>query len=143
MSLNNLIGSMTITASIPGYRTFTVRRIDGLEVDKLLEYCFIENRGSSVTISYENIPSHRAVKRIRETARRIRSIIVRRQNGRCIVCKCKHRLTMHHVIPISAGGSNDPGNIEGVCLWCHRWLNEEGPKCLGFGRMENNSESYK
>lgn len=48
---------------------------------------------------------------------------------RCALCDTPRGLQIHHVIPRSRGGSNDPENLITLCMWCHnaihgtRWPN--------------------
>lgn len=44
--------------------------------------------------------------------------VVNRQNGRCAICGFKRRLTLDHVIPLSAGGDNTLRNLRGICNDC-------------------------
>jgi hypothetical protein len=43
----------------------------------------------------------------------------RRSIGRCGRCNKVARLTRHHIVPRSEGGSDDEANIELVCRPCH------------------------
>lgn len=46
--------------------------------------------------------------------------IRRRDNWRCqAACGCTALPTVHHVIPRSEGGSNDPANLITLCALCH------------------------
>jgi 5-methylcytosine-specific restriction endonuclease McrA len=45
--------------------------------------------------------------------------IVKKQRGRCALCRHKSKLTADHVIPVSRGGSNYAFNIQGLCLPCN------------------------
>lgn len=45
--------------------------------------------------------------------------IVKQQNGRCLACGQKKKLTADHIVPLSRGGSNDASNIQGLCLSCN------------------------
>ena len=43
-----------------------------------------------------------------------------RQGGwRCSKCGKAGRLEVHHIIPISEGGTNDPENLTPLCRECH------------------------
>lgn len=45
--------------------------------------------------------------------------VVNRQDGRCLACGKKAKLTIDHVIPVSKGGSSDISNIQGLCGPCN------------------------
>jgi 5-methylcytosine-specific restriction endonuclease McrA len=40
-------------------------------------------------------------------------------NGHCLCCGKKRKLTMDHVIPLTEGGTNWPGNIQPLCARCN------------------------
>jgi hypothetical protein len=52
----------------------------------------------------------------------VRRAILARDQHRCRVPGCTHAtfLDIHHVVPRSEGGSNDPGNLIGICSAHHR-----------------------
>lgn len=41
------------------------------------------------------------------------------QEGRCVACGIECKLTVDHIVPVSRGGSNSIGNIQGLCLSCN------------------------
>lgn len=45
--------------------------------------------------------------------------IVKQQDGRCLACGKKRKLTVDHVIPLDKGGSNNPENLQGLCGRCN------------------------
>lgn len=45
---------------------------------------------------------------------------VRQRDGGCRRCGATTRLEVHHVIPLSRGGTNDPDNLVTLCRTCHR-----------------------
>lgn len=45
--------------------------------------------------------------------------VVRQQDGRCLACGKKCKLTIDHVLPISMGGTSDISNIQGLCFSCN------------------------
>jgi 5-methylcytosine-specific restriction endonuclease McrA len=70
--------------------------------------------------------------RARKAARRARKLaapgrfteadikaIIARQKGRCAECKRRRKLTVDHIIPLARGGSNHPGNLQGLCQPCN------------------------
>lgn len=46
--------------------------------------------------------------------------IKKRDGNRCVRCGATDRLQVHHVIPVSAGGSHDDSNLVTLCNNCHR-----------------------
>ncbi len=51
---------------------------------------------------------------------RLRRAVIARDGGRCSAagCRSRHRLQVHHIVPRSRGGTNDPGNLTTLC-WHH------------------------
>ena len=45
--------------------------------------------------------------------------LVKHQDGRCLACGKKKKLTADHVVPLSVGGSDDISNIQGLCKPCN------------------------
>ena len=45
--------------------------------------------------------------------------VYRRDGFRCALCDNVHGLQIHHFIPRSAGGSNQPMNLVTLCWKCH------------------------
>ena len=43
-----------------------------------------------------------------------------RDKHRCLLCRGKKRLTLHHVIPLRDGGGNEAKNLATLCEFCHR-----------------------
>ena len=48
-----------------------------------------------------------------------RKAVYRRDGFACALCGDTRRLQIHHVIPRSEGGSDDPMNLICLCMWCH------------------------
>lgn len=55
--------------------------------------------------------------------------ILKRDGYKCVGCGNTRRLQVHHIIPVSAGGSDDPSNLITLCSDCHEqihpWLGGE------------------
>jgi len=52
---------------------------------------------------------------------RYRSWILDRDNPICSICKdSSSKLEIHHIKPVSNGGSNFPDNLQTVCNKCHK-----------------------
>ena len=45
--------------------------------------------------------------------------LCKHQDGRCLACGKKKKLTADHVVPVSRGGSSDIDNIQGLCKSCN------------------------
>jgi 5-methylcytosine-specific restriction endonuclease McrA len=43
-----------------------------------------------------------------------------RRHPLCQRCERAFAVEVHHLKPISQGGTNDPGNLQSVCRQCHR-----------------------
>lgn len=52
----------------------------------------------------------------------LRQDILRRDGHRCGNCGSTTDLRVHHIVPLSKGGSNDPGNLRTLCDNCHKLL---------------------
>ena len=123
---------MDVMIHLPNMRPFTIHRLDGLQLGKTLMHFLSERRGADITLSY-NTPTRSVITNpIRKAARQFRTQIVIEQEGRCAVCYCKHELTIDHITPIREGGLSTRENLRGVCVTCHRHLNNPHYKpCLG------------
>jgi len=51
---------------------------------------------------------------------RVRKAALRRAGGKCEKCSSSLRLQVDHVIPVSQGGGNEPGNVQVLCEVCHK-----------------------
>ena len=51
---------------------------------------------------------------------RLRRRILERDRWRCSRCSRAGRLEVDHRQPVSRGGSNDPSNLQTLCVRCHR-----------------------
>lgn len=45
--------------------------------------------------------------------------VYKRCNGECVVCGTAKDLEIHHILPISEGGTNKTENLELLCQKCH------------------------
>ena len=57
-----------------------------------------------------------------------KQIVISRDGNHCSNCERRDNLHLHHVIPLSRGGSNKPSNLELLCAKCHS--KEHGGKDL-------------
>lgn len=56
--------------------------------------------------------------------------IFQRQRGKCALCKCSLAAVakeLDHIIPISRGGDNNPGNLQWLCRPCNRSKSNKDP----------------
>lgn len=55
--------------------------------------------------------------------------IFKQQRGKCALCKCKLGADreVDHIIPISRGGDNGPGNLQWLCRPCNRSKSNKDP----------------
>jgi hypothetical protein len=49
----------------------------------------------------------------------LRKFVLVRDGYQCVRCRSRGPLDVHHKIPVSQGGSNDPTNLETLCEPCH------------------------
>lgn len=65
----------------------------------------------------------------------IRSQVLLRDNFRCQECNFYKHLEVHHIIPRSKGGSDEPSNLITLCQRCHA-------KKHGFAHRENKRKRH-
>ena len=54
--------------------------------------------------------------------RRLRTFVLARDGGRCQRCGSRIRPECHHVVPMAAGGRDEPANLRTLCRACHDGL---------------------
>lgn len=51
---------------------------------------------------------------------------IKREEPLCPMCRAKGRLQLteevHHIVPLSQGGSNERSNLQALCIACHAEL---------------------
>src|SRR5258708_3941447 len=60
-----------------------------------------------------------------------REELLKKANFRCVMCGSSGPLELHHIVPISVGGTSDPSNLTVLCANCNR-LAASGPLELHF-----------
>lgn len=50
---------------------------------------------------------------------RVRQMVYRRDGHRCVTCGSGDRLSLDHIHPWSLGGSDDPSNLQTMCVSCN------------------------
>ena len=48
-----------------------------------------------------------------------RKAVYARDHYRCALCDSPRGIQIHHVIPRSQGGGNQPDNLITLCMYCH------------------------
>jgi 5-methylcytosine-specific restriction endonuclease McrA len=56
----------------------------------------------------------------RKIPRHVRELVLERDGHACRHCGGSEQLTMDHVVPWSLGGSDDPSNLQTLCMSCNR-----------------------
>lgn len=76
---------------------------------------------------------------LRNEAKRLKLGVLERHNKRCYVCEfdCGPVLIVHHIKPISEGGTNDPEWLVTLCPNCHAVVHKLAPV---YSRLEINLE---
>lgn len=52
---------------------------------------------------------------------------IKQRDGGCVECNATEDLTVHHIIPLSDGGTHHESNLVTLCLDCHKELH--GVRC--------------
>ena len=52
----------------------------------------------------------------------IRADVLKRDGHRCGNCGSSTSLHVHHIVPLSKGGTNNPSNLRTLCEDCHKLL---------------------
>ncbi len=64
-------------------------------------------------------PRPAAELRRKKIPHRVRALIYERDGGACVTCGSTDRLTLDHIKPFSHGGSDEPDNLQTMCLPCN------------------------
>ena len=84
---------------------------------------------TEVEAAREDAQIHKSGERNKSTIPpRIRREVLARDRHGCRRKGCNHTrfLEIHHIIPRSKGGANDPENLLTICTACHKLLHEKG-----------------
>jgi 5-methylcytosine-specific restriction protein A len=55
------------------------------------------------------------------TWQRMRQAVLGRDGYRCVACGATGvRFEVDHIVPLAAGGSNEPANLRTLCILCQR-----------------------
>ncbi|MGB3290949.1 MAG: HNH endonuclease [Burkholderiaceae bacterium] len=72
--------------------------------------------------------------------RRLRDLILKRDSGLCQACKRAGRVSIarhvDHIINKESGGTDDPENLESLCVPCHKTKTQEEAR-RGSARKRN------
>lgn len=52
----------------------------------------------------------------------LRQLVLERDHNRCGNCGSTEELHVHHIVPLSLGGTNEMGNLRTLCKSCHQRL---------------------
>ena len=69
--------------------------------------------GSTPRLPYEQYP---------DNWEDIRRTVLKRDDYRCANCQSTENLHVHHIVPLSVGGSNELSNLKTLCKACHTKL---------------------
>lgn len=86
-------------------------------------------------------------KAIRREAAKMRYGLIKK-DGRCRICGCSSidDLELHHIVPVSEFGDNNPENLVTLCKECHVWIHraydfrkhDDVKKWLSSGNVSSN-----
>ena len=72
-----------------------------------------------------------------------RNKILCRYKNKCNICKEKiDKFHIDHIMPISAGGSNDDDNLQVLCLGCHQKKTEDEVENGIYKRISETESSF-
>ncbi len=57
----------------------------------------------------------------------VRKMVYRRDGWACVLCDSRSYLQIHHVVPRSEGGANQPPNLVTLCSRCHAQIHGDLP----------------
>ena len=77
--------------------------------------------------------SHSRVQRI---TLHVRPKVLERDGYKCRECGSRKRLEVHHIVPLSKGGSPWPKNCKTLCRKCHMRLHDKEGSPLRAARRE-------
>lgn len=72
-------------------------------------------RDSSLWESVDREPQQRRV----SIPQSVRREIFERDRYRCVACESWSHLQIDHIVPVSAGGTDEPGNLQTLCRSCN------------------------
>jgi hypothetical protein len=91
--------------------------VEALRADAVVEPVLVDESGAPVTVG------RRSTARSPKVAR---AVLLRDGHCRRPGCEHRHHLEVHHLIPRSWGGRDDPANLAAVCTRCHATLAPHG-----------------
>lgn len=69
--------------------------------------------------------------------------IVKRDNEKCVRCKSRQNLTVHHIKPRSEGGVTVARNLITLCNDCHDWAECNDPTWDKLTKMSKDKKPEK
>lgn len=105
----------------------------------LTDEMFCEEHKKYASRNYEKCRRNKTLsKHYSNTNWRKRRAIYISQNPLCERCLSKGRMTtanlVHHIVPVSQGGSDDEDNLMALCRSCHEHIHSVEIKDKGFRR---------
>lgn len=61
-------------------------------------------------------------------------------NPFCAICGSPEGLALDHIVPVTAGGGNDNGNLQLLCAVCHRKKTIQEGEALGFLKSQRRNK---
>ncbi len=75
---------------------------------------------SLIMLVFQSNSRNNLKRRTRFISQEVKHIVFERDGGRCSHCGSGSNLEYDHIVPFSRGGSNEPENIQLLCLSCNR-----------------------
>jgi len=82
----------------------------------------------SVSCREKNKSSKRFISSGSRSKNLFKDLVEKFLGGECEICGSKKNLIIHHIIPISLGGKNEPINVMCLCSKCHNNVHRGGFK---------------
>ena len=105
-----------------------VKRLQELAQQKMREmtnaqYAYIEVKNqvkmANIKLATLMMDSKPARRKYPRPDKEWKSAFIIESGSKCFECASGKELTVHHLIPLAAGGSNDKANLKVLCRTCH------------------------
>lgn len=91
-------------------------KIESIIIDRLVS---IEESLLKINRRIDEIERRSQQPQRRKVAAHTRSAVLLRDENRCVRCCSTDDLTIDHIVPVIAGGSNEPSNLQVLCRSCN------------------------